>query len=103
MHRSSYVHLAGILAVFGVGIVLFGTGMVVQSAPLLYSSGGVSALGIVLGIWLFVTQGRKQATFEAPPAPLRIYRDPSMKRNKSDTDLELMATAKNTIDDAALP
>ena len=99
MYQRPYMHLAGVLCLFGVGIALFGTGMATQSAPILYSSAGVSTTGIVAGFILYFRQRRPAPSFEGPQQPQRVYRDPSMKRNKSDTDLQLIGAAKNTTDD----
>jgi hypothetical protein len=99
MYQKPYAHLASVLCLFGVGIALFGAGMATQSAPILYSSAGVSTTGIVAGIIMYFRQRRPQPTFDGPQQPQRVYRDPGMKRNKSDTDLQLIGAAKNTTDD----
>lgn len=84
---------------FGSGGIIFIVGMALQSSALLYSSAGVSSAGILTSFWLCTCCTKKQPVVFEAPQPLRLYKDPSMKRNKSDTDLQLIGSPKNTTDD----
>lgn len=86
---------------FGSGGIIFIVGMALQSSALLYSSAGVSSAGILTSVWLCTCCNKAQPIVFEAPQPLRLYKDPGMKRNKSDTDLQLIGSAKNTMDDGA--
>jgi hypothetical protein len=90
-----------VFSLFGAGGALFIAGMAAQMSALLYSSGAVSGAGLFLSIYLFVKERPKIYVFESPLFPPRIYNEPSMKKNKSDTNLELMGGPKTTTDDGA--
>jgi hypothetical protein len=95
-------HLLSVLFFFGLGGSCLIAGIVTESAPLMYSSGAFSFVGILIScylLWPRRTPSLQTPSFVAPP---RIYRNPAMKKNKSDTNLELMgAAAANTTDDGA--
>ncbi len=77
-------------------------GIVTQMPSLMYSSAGVTSSGLMLSIYLYAKQRRKEAVFEVQNYIQRVYRDPGMKKNKSDTNLELMGAPKNTTDESAV-
>ncbi len=91
--------LLGVFALFGVGGCLLIAGIVAQNSSLLYGSGGISGVGLIVSVYLCARDRRGPSTFETPVFPPRVYKDPGMKKNKSDTNLELMGAPKNTQDD----
>ena len=99
MFHKKALPFAATFLLLGTGGVLFIVGMALQSPVLLYSSAGVSGAGLITGMWLCTCCTKKPVVFEAPPQQPRLYKDPSMKRNKSDTDLQLIGAQKNTTDD----
>ncbi len=74
-------------------------GIVTQNSTLMYGSGGFSGAGILLSLYLCFKDRRAPVVFENPVFVPRIYKEPGMKKNKSDTNLELMGAAKNTTDE----
>jgi hypothetical protein len=76
--------------IFAAAVGLFFVGLSTGKSEFYYASGSVSVLS--LGIFCVITYKMRHAApiFEAPPQPIRIYTDPGMKRNKSDTNLELI-------------
>ena len=86
------------LSLFGIGGGLLAAGVLLQSSTFMFSSGGVSGAGLIFSAYLCFQYRKLPPSFEPPAAPPRIYRDPSMKRNKSDTDLQLIG-AVNTTDE----
>jgi hypothetical protein len=97
------LHLVSVFGLFGVGGSILIAGIVTQMSLLMYISGAFSGAGILLSIYLCIRERSRARTYEPqPPQPRRIYRDPGMKKNKSDTNLELMGAAPhNTTDDVA--
>ena len=94
-------HLLGILGLFTVGGSVLIAGIVTQSTTLFYTSGAISGVGILFSVALCVHERWRPPTltFESPLFNPRIYKEPGMKKNKSDTNLELMGAPKNTPDD----
>jgi len=95
-------HLLSILFFFGLGGSCLIAGIVTESASLLYSSGAFSLVGVLISCYLLWP--RRTPSLQTPSlvAQPRIYRNPAMKKNKSDTNLELMGSAvANTTDDGA--
>ena len=82
-----------ILMLIGVLLLIFG--IVYQMSNLFYVSGVFSFSGIVLTIYLCIKHKKPNVVFNPLDIPPKIYKDPTMKRNKSDTNLELMQTDKN--------
>ena len=89
-----------ILGLFSTGGCIMIAGIVTQSSTIMYVSAGVSSVGILLSVYFCVRDRRQPAVFENPVFPPRLYSTPGMKKNKSDTNLELMGAPKNTNDDA---
>jgi hypothetical protein len=89
------------LSFFGVGGGILTAGIVTQSSSLMYGSTGFTGAGLLLMIYLCVRERwtPPTLTFESPLFNPRIYKEPGMKKNKSDTNLELMGAPKNTADD----
>lgn len=87
------------LGFFGAGGSFLIAGIVTQSSVLTYTSIGVSSLGLALACYLCARDRRRLPTFENPAYAPRLYNMPGMKKNKSDTDLELIGAPKNTPDD----
>jgi hypothetical protein len=92
-------HLLTVFGLFGVGGALLTAGILNQMTSFMYSSYAFSSAGIGLSVYLCFKDCRRQPQFEPPTFQPRLYRDPGMKKNKSDTNLELMGAAKNTTDD----
>ena len=92
-------HLLTVFALFGIGGAVLVAGIVTQNASLMYGSGGFSGAGILLSVYLCFKDRRAPVVFVNPAFAPRLYKDPGMKKNKSDTNLELMGSAKNTTDD----
>jgi hypothetical protein len=81
-----------ILSLLGTGGVVLIAGIVTQITALIYVSAGLSGIGVVSSIYFYCREQRRPVVFESPVFSPRLYRDPGMKKNKSDTNLELMAT-----------
>ncbi len=88
------IQLAYILILFGIGVVLFLVGMLIKSPEIVYSSIGISLVGLIISIFLCFKNRKPPIEFTIQH-PAKVYRDPTMKRNKSDTDLELIGQEKN--------
>jgi hypothetical protein len=95
-------HLLTVLGLFGIGGSCLVAGIVAQMPVLMYTSGGISGATLLLSIYLFLKDRRRPPPFENPVFPTRLYRDPGMKKNKSDTNLELMGVTKNVTDDGEI-
>lgn len=94
MDKKGIIQLAYILILFGIGVVLFLVGMLIKSPEIIYSSIGISLVGLIISIFLCFKNRKAPIEFTIQQQP-KIYRDPTMKRNKSDTDLELIGQEKN--------
>ena len=81
--------IAIIATIFSVGIGLFTTGLFLDSPPFFISSGCVTFLGVGTSLY-FCVKHRKPLPQQPVPSRTFQYRDPGMKRNKSDTDLTLI-------------
>ena len=92
--------LLAVASLFGVGGVLLIAGLAAEMSELFYGSGAVSGSGIILSIYLCIKDRPKDRVFESPIFAPRIYKEPGMKKNKSDTNLELMGAPKNTTDES---
>lgn len=95
------VRLIAVASLFGVGGALLIAGLAAELSELFYASGAVSGTGLILSIYLCVKERPKDRVFESPIFAPRIYKEPGMKKNKSDTNLELMGIAANTTDETA--
>jgi len=76
------------------GATAFGVGFFVHSPEAIYSGlGGIGAAFLQI-VYLLCTLRRHTPTpaFPAPTFPPYVYTVPGMKRNKSDTSLELMSS-----------
>ena len=93
------IHLLTVFTLFGIGGAVLATGIVMKNSALMYGSGGFSSAGILLSVYLCFKDRRPPTVFENPAFAPRLYKEPGMKKNKSDTNLELMGAAKNTTDD----
>lgn len=92
-----------VLTLFGIGGSLLIAGITLEMPALLYSSGGLSAFALAVSCYICARDKPRQLVFEAPAFPPRLHRDPGMKKNKSDTNLELMGSTKNIVDHESLP
>jgi hypothetical protein len=86
------VSSAGLLII---GATVFGTGILLQEPAATYSGIGAMSTAFAMITYLVCTVRRNAPIpeFPAPPQPLYVYTIPGMKRNKSDTSLELMTSA----------
>jgi len=88
--------IAVVATIYSVGIGLFTTGLFLDSTPFYISSGCVTSLG-TMALLSFCLKHKKPL-----PQPITShtfqYRDPGMKRNKSDTDLSLIGGSPATND-----
>jgi hypothetical protein len=91
------------LTLFGIGGSLLISGITLGMPVLLYSSGGFSAAAVAFTCYICARDKPRQLVFETPTFPPRLYNDPGMKKSKSDSNLELMSSPKNTVDDGSLP
>ena len=96
-------HLILVLCVFGTGGGCLITGIILQNSILMYVSGGINLVGILF-TWYIICSNRinnNKPPQMTPVFPQYVYRNPTMKKNKSDTNLELMGAQKNTTDDGS--
>jgi hypothetical protein len=98
MDKKGIIQLGYILILFGIGLVLFLVGMLMKSPEIVYSSIAVSSIGLIISIVMYFKNRKKPIDFTIPQPP-KIYRDPTMKRNKSDTNLELIGQEKYSKND----
>ena len=91
-----------IFSLFGVSGALLIAGITTQASWMFYASGGFSVVGLASACYVCVRDRPRQIVFEAPAFPPRLYKDPGMKKNKSDTNLELMGTVKTTTDEGEI-
>jgi hypothetical protein len=90
--KTTIVAVSGVtLIVVGAGV--FGAGMLTRLAAVYYSGIGIMSVALSLIVYLLCTLRRNVPAMEfpAPAFPPYIYTTPGMKRNKSDTSLELMS------------
>jgi hypothetical protein len=77
-------------ATFSTAVALFFTGLSTAMHQFYYASGGVSVIAVCISIYFLYKSRKKAPQFEGPPQLIRVYTDPTMKRNKSDSNLELI-------------
>ena len=82
--------LATLGATFATAIALFFTGLGTGMPEFYYASAGVSVVAVILSLYFLYLSRNKAPQFEGPPQLVRVYTDPGMKRNKSDSNLELI-------------
>lgn len=84
------LHIIGALLMFVSAGALFVTGISTNQIPYVYASACVSLVCLIF-VAYFCYRYRLNKT-ELPLQPINIYHDPTMnmKRNKSDTNLELI-------------
>ena len=75
------------------GAITFGAGILLQVPTATYSGIGAMGTAVVPMVYLVCTLRRHspKTEFSAPQFPPYVYTTPGMKRNKSDTSLELMS------------
>jgi hypothetical protein len=75
-------------------------GIILANSILMYVSGGINFVGILYTWYIICSNRSNNKPQSLPPVfPQYVYRNPTMKKNKSDTNLELMGSPKNTADD----
>ena len=95
-------HLFSVLCVFGTGGACMVAGIILQNSILMYVSGAINSVGILFTCYLILSnRNNNKPQIVAPVFPPYVYRNPAMKKNKSDTNLELMGAPKNTTDDGS--
>ena len=75
---------------FATSVALFFAGLGTGMSQFYYASGGVSVVAVIISLYFLFKSRNKVPQFEGPPQLIRVYNDPGMKRNKSDTNLELI-------------
>ena len=93
--KTIIVSISGVsLVVVGAGV--FGTGMLTRDPAVYYSGIGLMSVALTIVAYLLCTVRRTAPTteFPAPVFPPYVYTTPGMKRNRSDTSLELMDSPK---------
>ena len=82
------------LAMLVSGAIVFGAGIHTLTPAATYSGIGIMGTGLGPIVYLICTLRRHspRTEFPAPSLPPYVYTTPGMKRNKSDTSLELMST-----------
>ena len=91
--KTSIVSASG-AALLIAGSIVFGAGIHTLTPAATYSGIGIMGSGLVSIVYLLCTLRRHspQTEFPAPLFPPYVYTTPGMKRNKSDTSLELMSS-----------
>jgi hypothetical protein len=91
--KTSIISGSG-LALLVSGACVFGAGIHTLTPAATYSGIGIMSTGLVSIVYLLCTLRRHspKTEFPVPHFPPYVYTTPGMKRNKSDTSLELMSS-----------
>jgi len=80
-----------VLLLFLIGATLFVIGMILQIPPLYYTAIGILSVTLPTVCYMAWTTYRKPILSEEKKPVEYVYRNPGMKYNKSDSDLQLTA------------
>ena len=98
MDKKYIISLLIIFILFSIGIIIFLCGLFVKSSDLIYSSIGISIMILIIIIILYFKHMKKKIENISEKAQnTKIFNNPIMKKNKSDSNLELIAQENSTI------